>query len=39
MIMYVENKFTKIRKLKNEDILLNLDDILSNNINIIICLI
>ena len=31
--MYVGNKFTKIRKLKNEDILLNLDNILSNNIN------
>ena len=28
--MYVGNKFTKIRKLKNEDILLNLDNILSN---------
>ena len=28
--MNVENKFTKIRKLKNDDILLNLDDILSN---------
>ena len=33
MIIYVENKFTKIRKLKNEDILLNLDNILSNIIN------
>ena len=33
MIIYVENKFTKITKLKNEDILLNLDDILSNIIN------
>ena len=31
--MYVGNKFTKIRKLKNEDILLNLDNILSNIIN------
>ena len=31
--MYVGNKFTKIRKLKNEDILLNLDNILTNNIN------
>ena len=31
--MYVGNKFTKIRKLKNEDILLDLDNILSNNIN------
>ena len=31
--MYVGNKFTKIRKLKNEDILLNLDYILSNIIN------
>ena len=31
--MYVGNKFTKIRKLKNEDILLNLDKILTNNIN------
>ena len=31
--MYVRNKFTKIRKLKNEDILLNLDNILSKNIN------
>ena len=28
--MYVGNKFTKIRKLKNEDILLCLDNILSN---------
>ena len=35
--MNVGDKFTKIRKLKNEDILLNLDNILSNNI--IICLI
>ena len=31
--MYVGNKLTKIRKLKNEDILLNLDNILSNIIN------
>ena len=31
--MYVENKFTKIRKLKNEDILLNFDKILTNNID------
>ena len=31
--MYVGNKFTKIRKLKNEDILLNLDKTLTNNIN------
>ena len=31
--MYVGNKFTKIRKLKNEDILLNLDNILYDNIN------
>ena len=31
--MNVGNKFTKIRKLKNEDILLNLDTILSNIIN------
>ena len=31
--MYVENKFTKIRKLKNEDILLNLDNILSKILN------
>ena len=31
--MYVGNKFTKIRKLKNEDILLNLDKILTNNID------
>ena len=31
--MYVGNKFTKIRKLKNEDILLNLDNILSKIIN------
>ena len=31
--MNVGNKFTKIRKLKNEDILLNLDNILSNIIN------
>ena len=30
--MYVGNKFTKIRKLKNKDIL-NLDNILSNIIN------
>ena len=37
--MYVGNKFTKIRKLKNEDISLNLDNILSNITNIIICLI
>ena len=29
----VGNKFTKIRKLKNEDILLNLVNILSNIIN------
>ena len=33
MIMYVGNKFTKIRKLENEDILLNLDNILSNITN------
>ena len=34
MIMYVGNKFTKInRKLKNKDILLNLDKILTNVIN------
>ena len=31
--MNVGDKFTKIKKLKNEDILLNLDNILSNNIN------
>ena len=31
--MYVGNKFRKIIKLKNKDILLNLDDILSNIIN------
>ena len=31
--MYVGNKFTKIRKLKNEDILLILDKILTNNID------
>ena len=31
--MNVGDEFTKIRKLKNEDILLNLDNILSNNIN------
>ena len=31
--MYVGNIFTKIRKLKNKDILLNLDNILSNIIN------
>ena len=31
--MNVGNKFTKIRKLKNEDILLNLNTILSNIIN------
>ena len=31
--MNVGYKFTKIRKFKNEDILLNLDNILSNNIN------
>ena len=31
--MYVGNKFTKIRKLKNEYILLNLDNILSKIIN------
>ena len=31
--MYVGNKFIKIRKLKNENILLNLDNTLSNIIN------
>ena len=31
--MYVGNKFTKIRKLKDKDILLNLDKILTNVIN------
>ena len=29
----IGNKFTKIRKLKNQDILLNLDNILSNIID------
>ena len=33
MIIHVGNEFTKIKKLKNEDILLNLDNILSNIIN------
>ena len=31
--MYVGNKFTNVRKLKNDEILLNLDNILSNIIN------
>ena len=31
--MYIGNKFTKIKKLKNEDILSNLDKILTNIIN------
>ena len=33
MITQVENKFTNIRNLKNKDILLNLDKILTNIIN------
>ena len=33
MIINVSGEFIKNKKLKNEDILLNLDNILSNNIN------